>query len=449
ELAAQKIYACEWGGLADLIQIIDEDIRAGKRSVMPFTYLSLSRSSQNLKRCAEIFAREKFPAACISPSGASRYDHARIRIGYMCGEFRRHASSMLTVELFELHDKGHFELFAFDSGFDDGSEIRQRMNAAFDHFVDIGGLSDAEAAQEINRHEIDILIDLAGYSNMARPGILSRRPAPIQVNYLGFPGTLGADYIDYILADACVIPPEQRECYVENVVYLPDTYQVNDTKRQVAERTPTHAEAGLPETGFVFCCFNNNYKITQDVFDVWMGLLKSVEGSVLWLLEDNADAMRNLRKEAARRGVEPERLVFAPRVDAPEHLARHRLADLFLDTLPYNAHTTASDALWAGLPLLTCLGSTFPGRVAASLLQAAGVPELIAPSLDAYQACALRLAREPDQVASLKAKLAQNRDTCPLFDSRRFTRHMEAAYTTMWQQHQRGRRPTSFSVASV
>jgi predicted O-linked N-acetylglucosamine transferase (SPINDLY family) len=280
-------------------------------------------------------------------------------------------------------------------------------------------------------------------------GVFSRKPAPVQVNYLGFPGTLGADYIDYIIADARVIPPEDKPFYVEKVVYLPDTYQVNDSKRPIAARAPTRAEAGLPPTGFVFCCFNSTYKIVPDVFDVWMRLLDRIDGSVMWLFETNAQAAQNLRLEAARRGIAPERVVFAPLIALPDHLARHRLADLFLDTLPYNAHTTASDALWAGLPVLTCLGSTFPGRVAGSLLDAIGMPELVTRSLQEYEAMALKLAGDPDFLASLKAKLARNRNSCPLFDTARFARHIEAAYAAMWDRYRRGERPESFSVEPI
>jgi predicted O-linked N-acetylglucosamine transferase (SPINDLY family) len=276
--------------------------------------------------------------------------------------------------------------------------------------------------------------------------VFSHKPVPIQVNYLGFPGTIGADYIDYILADQQVIPPAHQPYYTEKVVYLPDTYQVNDAKRSISERTPTRAEVKLPDAGFVFCCFNNNYKITPDVFDIWMRLLKKIEGSVLWLIEDNATASRNLRREAGLRGVAPERIAFAERVRLDEHLARHRLADLFLDTLPYNAHTTASDALWAGLPLLTSRGATFPGRVAASLLSAVGLPELITRSLLESVGRALQLAAAPAMLADIRAKLARNRTTHPLFDADRFRRHLESTYLTMWNRHQRGEPPESFAV---
>jgi predicted O-linked N-acetylglucosamine transferase (SPINDLY family) len=260
---------------------------------------------------------------------------------------------------------------------------------------------------------------------------------------------MGADYIDYILADSVIIPTDQHDCYAEKVVYLPDSYQVNDSERRSAPTTPSRAEAGLPEHGFVFCSFNSSYKITPPVFDIWMRLLRHVEGSVLWLLDDNATATGNLRREAAARGVAPERLVFAGRVPVEAHRARHRLADLFLDTLPYNAHTTASDALWAGVPIVTCLGTTFAGRVAASLLTAVGLPEFITSSMEQYETLALQLASNSDLHADIKARLERNRATHALFDSDRFRRHIEAAYTTMWERHQKGERPASFAVSAL
>jgi protein O-GlcNAc transferase len=448
-LAHEKMLACDWSALGELVQSIREDIHAGKASAEPFGYQAFSDSAQDLKRCAELFIQKEFPAAASPLCEGERYRHDRIRVGYLSGEFRQQATSILIVELFELHDKNRFELFAYDNGNDDESDVRRRINAAFDHIIDVRGMSDAHAASLIKQSEVDILVNLNGFFGQARTGIFSRRPAPIQISYLGFPGTMGADYIDYIIADQCVIPPEHEEFYVEKVVYLPDSYQVNDTKRCIAETQPARAAAMLPEDGFVFCCFNNNYKILPEVFDVWMRLLNKVDRSVLWLVEDNAAVSRNLRAEAVRRGVSPDRLIFAPRVNLSEHLARHRLADLFIDTLPYNAHTTASDALWAGLPVLTCIGSTFPGRVAASLIQAIGVPELITRSLEEYEALALRLAREPKLLSSLKAKLVKNRDLYPLFNSKRFCRHIEAAYIKMWEHHQRGEAPMRFAVAPL
>jgi predicted O-linked N-acetylglucosamine transferase (SPINDLY family) len=444
-----KMLCCDWEGLIVLAESIEKDLHAGKKSAEPFGFQAISGSTRDLRRCAEIYATEKCPQAPAPVWIGERYQNARIRIGYVSGEFRNQATSILIAGLFELHDKNCFELFAFDNGWDDSSEIRGRINRAFDEIVDVSRLADVEAAAAIKRRQIDILVNLNGYFGEARSDIFSLRPSPVQVNYLGFPGTLGVDYMDYILADRHVIPPEHEACYTEKVVYLPDTYQVNDSRRGIAERTPTRSEVKLPDSDFVFCCFNNKYKITPEIFDRWMRLLNEVQGSVLWLLEDDAAASRNLRREAETRGVASERLVFAPRLMLEDHLARHRLADLFLDTLPYNAHTTASDALWAGLPVLTCLGTTFPGRVVASLLNAIGLNELITHSLEEYEALAVELAMNPKRLAEIRSKLAQNRGTYPLFDTDRFRRHIEAAYTTMWERYQRGDEPRSFAVPAV
>jgi len=324
--------------------------------------------------------------------------------------------------------------------------MRKRLEAAFDRFIDIRRKSDAEVASLMTEMGIDIAVDLKGFTERGRPGIFALRPAALQVSYLGYPGTMGADFIDYIVADGTVIPEQHQSYYSEQIVRLPGSYQCNDSKRRIAETTPTRAEAGLPETGFVFCCFNNNYKITPEVFGIWMRLLHDVKGSVLWLLEGNAAASRNLRNEAAARAVAGERLIFATRQSLEDHLARHRLADLFLDTLPYNAHTTASDALWAGLPVLTVLGETFAGRVAASLLHAVGLPELIAPSVAAYEKLALHLARDPAALTELKARLARNRLAFPLFDTSHFTSSLEAAYLAMIERHCRGEPPAHITV---
>jgi protein O-GlcNAc transferase len=449
DLLHARMLCCDWKHFVSVTESIKKGVRAGKKSAEPFGYQAISNSPQDLRHCAEIYAAEKFPRSQTILWNGERYKNTKIRIGYVSGEFRQQATSFLMTGLFELHDKNRFKLFAFDNGWDDSSEIRGRINRAFDEIVDITRLGDLEAAAAIRQRNIDILVNLNGYFGRARQGVFSHKPCPIQVNYLGFPGTIGADYIDYIVADPHVIPPEHEACYTEKVVYLPDTYQVNDSKRGIAVRTPTRAEAKLPDTGFVFCCFNNNYKITPDIFDIWMRLLNKVQGSVLWLLGDNAAASRNLRRESERRGVAPERLIFAEMIKLDEHLARHKLADLFLDTLPYNAHTTASDALWAGLPLVTCQGTTFPGRVAASLLNAVGLPELIAYSLEEYEALALELAASPAMLADIRAKLARNRTTYPLFDTDRFRRHIESAYVTMWERVQRGEPPVSFAVQHI
>ena len=322
---------------------------------------------------------------------------------------------------------------------------RRRLERAFDHFADVQGLSILDTARRINDDGVDILVDLTGYTQSTRSGLLALRPAPVQVNWLGFPGTMGNAFFDYMLSDAFVTPRNQAQHYGEKLALLP-CYQPNDRKRPVAA-TPTRISAGLPQDGLVFCCFNQTFKITPPIFDIWMRLLKAMPGSVLWLLECNRWARENLRQEAQARGVNPDCLVFAPRVPIAEHLARHTLADLFLDTLPYNAHTTTSDALWMGVPVISCAGETFTSRVAGSLLHAAGLPELVTNSLEAYEALALKLATEPEALRSLKDKLCSTRDTMPLFDTAGFAKRLEQAYEHMWKRHQKGEPPGAFSVA--
>jgi predicted O-linked N-acetylglucosamine transferase (SPINDLY family) len=354
----------------------------------------------------------------------------------------------LIAGLFEIHDRSRFEVMGISYGRDDGSEIRARTVRAFDRFYDISSDDDRRVAGLITELEVDIAIDLTGYANDKRTEILARRPAPIQVTYLGYPGTSGADFIDYIIADPIVLPFDQQPWYTEKIVHLPETYQVNDSTRSLLA-APGRAQAGLPDDGFVFCCFNNSWKINAPVFDIWMRLLRQVNGSVLWLLRPNRVVIDNLRKEARARGVDPVRLVFAPPLDLPEHLARHQLADLFLDTLPYNAHTTASDSLWAGVPIVTMLGKTFAGRVAASTLNAIGLSELVTRNLAQYEELALYLASDLPSLQSIRTKLAANRTTHPLFDSDRFRRHIEAAYSRMWEIWQRGESPRSFRVDPI
>jgi predicted O-linked N-acetylglucosamine transferase (SPINDLY family) len=312
--------------------------------------------------------------------------------------------------------------------------------------VDLKKASFVDAARRIAEDEVDILVDLKGHTQHARTHILALRPAPIQVNYLGYPGTMAAPFMDYILVDDFVVPADQQPFFTEKLVHLPGCYQVNDSKRPIAATTPTRAECGLPEAGFVFCCFNSCFKISPPIFEVWMRLLTAVPESILWLFEDNPIACDNLRNEAQSRGVPPQRLVFAPRRSLPDHLARYRLADLFLDTVPYNAHTTTSDALWVGCPVLTMAGKTFASRVAGSLLRSVGLPELMTMSLEEYEAMALRLAREPELLASLRHLLEANRKTCDLFNGEKFARHVERAYATMWEIYASGDSPRPFAV---
>jgi protein O-GlcNAc transferase len=367
----------------------------------------------------------------------------------MSGEFREQATAYLAAGLYELHDRDEFDIIAIDTGYDDGSPMRKRLEAAFSKVIKVSTDSDRVAAERIASEQIDVLVNLNGYFGDLRMGICAHRPAPIQVNYLGFPATLGANYIDYIMADRVVIPENERDWYTEKVVYLPHSYQVNDCRRVPPEVKASRAEHGLPDHAFVFCSFNQSYKLTPSMFSVWIKLLKHVEDSVLWILESNKWQSQNLRAEIDRQGIAADRLVFAPPAPPVQHLARLGLADLFLDSLPYNAHTTASDALWAGLPLLTCLGSTFPGRVAASVLKAGGMPELITQSLDEYEALAITLGRNRDLLLSLRQRLHLSKETSPLFNTDVCRRHIESAYRTMWELFEKGKAPTGFAVPSL
>jgi predicted O-linked N-acetylglucosamine transferase (SPINDLY family) len=442
-----KMHLCDWSNLAAEAADVLAHVRAGAATSLPFPVLAMDSTPADQLKCAEIYVRDRYPA--VTPADREpqrRRSHDRIRIAYLSADFHNHATAQLAAGMFEHHDRSRFEVSAISFGPDDRSAMRTRLLKAFDRFVDVQAKSANEIANLVRAMEIDIAVDLNGYTQRSRTGIVALRPAPLQVNYLGYPGTMGAPYIDYIVADKTLIPSDHQRCYAEKIVYLPHSYQANDSKRCISDLQVTRAEAGLPERGLVFCSFNNSYKITPDVFSIWMRLLQQNDGSVLWLLAGTATAPDNLRAESSKRGVSPERLVFAPKMSIEDHLARHRLADLFLDTLPYNSHTTASDALWAGVPVVTCLGATFAGRVAASLLTAAGLSELVTQSLEDYEVLVLRLAREPSLLASIKSKLASNRDTCPLFDTPGFTRHIEAAYSKMWQRHLRGELPAAFVI---
>uniref|UniRef100_UPI0017BCD2F7 O-linked N-acetylglucosamine transferase, SPINDLY family protein n=1 Tax=Ramlibacter sp. TaxID=1917967 RepID=UPI0017BCD2F7 len=446
--------ACIWpkpGDAADPIAAMQAeflDMPRQGRMIAPFVLLAVSQDPALHLEAARLYTKLKYPTAprplC---AGNEAYGHARVRVAYLSADFHSHATAYLMAELFELHDREAFEWWGISFGPPAPNDpMRRRLEHAFDHFIEVGDRTDAQAAQLLRELEIDIAVDLKGYTQDCRPGILAHQPAPLQVNYLGFPGTLGADHFQYIVADPVVIPPGHEAFYTEKVVRLPDSYQCNDRQRAIAERTPPRAELGLPEHGFVFCCFNNNYKITPDVFSLWMDLLRQVQGSVLWLLESNGEAAGNLRREAQLRGIDADRLVFAPHAPLPEHLARLRHADLFLDTLPYNAHTTTSDALWAGVPVLTCIGRAFPGRVAASLLISCGLPDMVMPDAASYAAAALRFAREPQALAEVRERLARNRLTAPLFDTARLRRNLEAAYLEMQRRQRAGLPPAGFSV---
>jgi protein O-GlcNAc transferase len=443
-----RLHACDWRDYTATAGRIVSGIARGEKRDEPFTLLAHCRDAAAQLQAARIYASDKYPAAVNAPASGARYRHDRIRVAYLSSDFHDHATSYLMAELFEAHDRSRFETHALSFG-PGGGSMQERLRRAFYRFIDIGKMDDWDAAKLLAELEIDIAVDLKGYTGSSRPGIFAQRGAPLQVAYLGFPATTGAPSIDYMIADPRTIPPGHERFYSEKIVRLPDSYQVNDRKRVIAERIPSRKELGLPENAFVFCSFNNSYKIAPDVFDIWMRLLQRVEGSVLWLFGGNADAPRNLAREAERRGVAANRLVFAPRLPLPEHLARHRQADLFLDTFPCNAHTTASDALWAGLPLVTCMGETFASRVAGSLLHAAGLPDLIARDLSEYEVLAYTLAATPEMLADVKTRLAKNRMTCPLFDTKRFRRHLEAAYAAMHERHLRGEPPAGFDVPLI
>ncbi len=445
-LANAALHCCDWTAARQVAQTLDARIDNGRSIVPPFALLGYPVSALTQWKCARNFIRYKIPSRPPPLWHGASHRHDKIRVAYLSADFHRHATAFLTMELFELHDRSRFEVLGVGFGPDDRSDTRERLVKGFDLFRDVRGLDDLGVAKLLREAEVDIAVNLTGYTQNSRSEIFAHRPAPIQVSYLGYPGTMGSDFIDYLIADPIVLPFDQQPYYAEKIVHLPDCYQVNDRKRIIAAATASRKSEGLPEQGFVFCCFNNNWKIAEPIFDVWMELLRSVEGSALWLLGDNDEAVRNLREAARSRHVDPARLVFANRVGYQDHLARHRLADLFLDTLPYNAHTTASDALWVGLPLLTLTGSTFPSRVATSLLHAVGMPELAAGSLDDYRVLALQFATDPARMQSVRRKLEQNRPSFPLFDTDRFRFHIEAAFTTMAEICRRGENPRQFSV---
>jgi predicted O-linked N-acetylglucosamine transferase (SPINDLY family) len=431
-----KMFMCDWQDFNVKVENLLLQTNENKKSSFCYSLLALTDSPSIQRKSSEIWINDKHPFNSLFGPILKSRQRDKIKIGYYSPDFREHPVTYLLTELIELHDKNQFELFGFYFGPPDSSKMHKRVSSAFNQFIDVGLKSDKDIALISRELGIDIAVDLAGFTGFARTDIFSYRAAPIQVNYLGCPGTMEAEYIDYIIADPIIIPTESQQYYSEKIVYLPNSYQVNDRQRSMTDKVFTKDELGLPKDSFVFCCFNNNYKITPNTFDGWVRILKVVKGSVLWLLEDNPIAVLNLRKEAQVRGLDPNRLVFAKRANPPEHLARHRAADLFIDTLPYNAHTTASDALWAGLPVLTCMGESFASRVAASLLNAIELPELITTTQKQYEARAIELATNPEKLKAIKYKLERNRLTTALFDTPRFTKHIEAAYKQMYERYQ-------------
>ncbi len=440
---------CDWRSLAEESAAIIQAMRAGRRVIAPFDAKALFLEAEDELTCARIWAADQHPGP--SPLHAPRrHKRPAIRVAYISADFRDGPLATLMTGVFERHDQRNIETIGVSLGAEDGSAARRRLEQAFGQFIDAGAKGDAEIISLLRRMEIDIAVDLMGYTEGGRPGIFKQRPAPIQVNYLGYPGTVGADWLDYLIADRVVVPEDDQHVYPEKLVYLPDSYLPRDTACRPSAVRPTRADEGLPETGFVFACFNNAYKFNPVMFDIWVRLLRAVEGSVLWLPTSNPAAMRNLTREAVARGVAPERIVFAAFRKAPEdHLARLQHADLFLDTLPYNAHTTASDALWAGVPVLTCTGKTFAGRVAASLLHSLDLPGLVTDTLAGYEAAALRLAADPEALSAIRQTLNRHGTARPTFDDARFARHLETAYRLMWERHQQGGPPESFTVPAA
>ncbi len=425
-----KLRACDWSGLDAAFARVAAAVDRGEPACPPFAWLAMPSSLAQQRACARVFVAERRPPVARPPAFRPSAD-GRIRIGYFSADFHDHATAHLIAEVLERHDRDRVEITAFSFGPDADDPWRRRIAAAVDRFRDVRDMSDGAIAAEARALGIDVAVDLKGHTQHARKGIFAARAAPLQASWLGYPGTLGAPYMDYLVADPTLIPPEHRQHYDERIAYLPHAYQPNDSTKEIAPNPRSREELGLPPRGFVFCSFNHAYKILPHVYDRWMRLLNAVDGSVLWLLDSGGTAARNLRREAAVRGVAPERLVFAPRMPLAAHLARHAHADLVLDTMPYNAHTTASDALWAGVPVATCLGDTFASRVAASLLRAVGLPELVAADPAGYEALALALAGDPARLAAIRATLAANRATAPLFDTARFTRDLEALYAAM------------------
>ena len=438
----EQRHLCDWQDFEATLNKLRELVRAGAR-ISPFSFLTANTPPDEQLLCARNWATLLPPRQIYAISPAARRP-GRIRIGYLSSDFKEHATAFLIAEMLEHHDHQRFEIYAYSYGIDDGSEIRSRLVAAFDHFVEVRAMSHEAAIRRIRDDGIDILVDLKGYTQDARTEIMAGRPAPIQVAYLGYPGTMGADCIDYMIADHFVVPLNQRRHFSEKLVYLPHCYQPNDTKRAVSTLGLTRRQFGLPEDGFVFCSFNGNYKITPSFFDVWMRLLKDTPGSVLWLLETGTRV--HLLRTAEARGVDPERIVFAQGLVHAQHLERMALADLFLDSLPVNAHTTASDAMWAGLPLLTCAGTAFVGRVAGSVLHTIGLPELVTASLDEYEAKALHLAQNPAELKALRERLSRNKLTSPLFDIASYTRDLETGYQIMFDRWLTGHSPDVISV---
>jgi predicted O-linked N-acetylglucosamine transferase (SPINDLY family) len=434
-LLHSKMSCCNWNDIDKIYKDIFYEVENGNKSADPFGYQAICVDENNLKLCAEIYSKKYYPINNNQSKKSTIVNKSKINIAYLCGEFREQATSILLTEVWENHDKNIFKTFALDNGWDDNSPRRKRIKNSFDEFIDISKLSDDSVVKLIKEKNIHILINLNGFFGLGRQGVFAYRPAKIQINFLGFPGTIGTEYIDYLIADEIVIPLESQRFYFEKIIYLPNCYQPSDTKRTKSNKLFKREQFGLPNNAFVFVCFNNSYKITPQLFDIWMKILQSVHKSVLWLIETEEIVCRNLKLEALKRNIDTSRIIFSKRMKLEDHLLRHELGDLFLDTLPYNAHTTANDSLWAGLPVLTCLGKTFPGRVGASLLNSIGLTDLITSSLEDYKKKAVYFGNNPDEIIKIKNKLNKNKSECPLFNLELYTKNLEAIFVKLYKEN--------------
>ena len=442
----QKMLIADWSGIKEINDEIVRRLPLKEDVADPFGYMGYSDSESDLQIAGFLYLNRKFPTLPKDFTTKKYPRHKRIKIAYVSGEFREHANGSLMTGLIECHDKEKFEVIGLDNGESDEGNLRRRLTAAFDEFIDIRPIGDFDLMQQLKAKEVDILFNLNGFFGAHRTGIFSNRSAPIQINFLGCPGTMGIDYMDYLIADNVVIPKTSYQFYNEKIISLPHSYQINDSKRPELKRTITRQECGLPEGAFVFCCFNNIYKITPETFKRWMRVLKRVPNSVMWFYYNFPEGPENLKREAQALGVDASRLIFSPYIKMADHIERNVLADLFLDSLPYNAHTTASDALWANVPVLTLQGKSFAGRVAASLLHAVEMPELITYTEQEFEDRAVDIATHPEKLAALKLKLSKNRLTTPLFDTKLYTKHFEAALIEAYERYQSDLPPAHIEV---
>lgn len=442
----QKMLIADWSGIKELNDEIVKRLHLKQDAADPFGYMGFSDSESDLQQAAVIYLDKKFPLPPVGLPPKKYPRHKKIKIAYISGEFREHANGSLMTGLIECHDKEKFEVIGLDNGHGDEGGLRRRLNASFDEFIDIRGIGDFDLAQQLRTKEVDILFNLNGFFGAHRTALFANRASPIQINFLGCPGTMGVDYMDYLIADNIVIPKTSYQHYSEKIISLPHTYQINDSKRPELKRIITRKECGLPEGAFIFCCFNNIYKITPETFKRWMKILQRVPNSVMWFYYNYPEAPENLKREAQVLGIDASRLIFSPYLKMSEHMERNVLADLFLDSLPYNAHTTASDALWANVPVLTLQGKSFAGRVAASLLHAIEMPELITYTEQEFEDRAVDLATRPEKLAALKVKLAKNRLTTPLFNTKLYTKHFEAALIEAYERYQSDLPPAHIQV---